>query len=71
MLGKIKIVKLTSEGHSEALMEWHEAYAAVAQSLDQGFFAFCEPEKIVINKAKDLRKTNLNKVTLFAPVAGG
>ena len=68
---KVKVVKLGREGHTECLMAWHEAFSVVAQNLDQGYFAYCEPDNIVISDRKELQGRNVEKVIIYAPVAGG
>lgn len=69
--GKVKVIKLNSEGHTECEVSWHTAYSMVSESLDQGMFAFCEPDNVVISHSNQLRNLNMKKVTLFAAVAGG
>jgi hypothetical protein len=71
VLKKIKVVKLGPEGHTECLLAWHEAYSVVAQNLDQGCFAYCEPDNVIISDRKDLQGRNVEKIIIYAAVAGG
>lgn len=68
---KVRVVKLGPEGHTECLMDWHQAYSEVAQSLAQGCFAYCEPDNVIISKREELRERNVEKVIIYAPVCGG
>ena len=68
---KVRVVKLGPEGHTECLLAWHEAYPVVAQSLAQGCFAYIEPDNVIISNKKELHERNIEKVIIYAPVAGG
>jgi len=72
-LGKIKIVKLTSNGHTQLVASQDAALNYIDQALSEGYFAFCEPDNVVISAKQELqaRRNRLEKVTLYAPVAGG
>ena len=72
-LGKVKIIKLTSNGHTALVASQVAALNYISQALSEGYFAFCEPEKVVISNTSELEthRNRLNKVILYAPVAGG
>ena len=67
----VTIVKLTSEGHTAVEVSLADAYTILGQCIDQGQYVFCEPEKVVISKRKDLRGRDIEKAIIFAAVAGG
>ncbi|HUX98935.1 MAG TPA: hypothetical protein VMV49_05240 [Candidatus Deferrimicrobium sp.] len=67
----IKVIKLNADGHTECDVQWHTAYEMVAQGLREGLFAFCEPENVIISNSHELHDHNVEKVILFAPIAGG
>jgi hypothetical protein len=75
MLGKksrkVKVVKLNATGHTAVEVGLSAAYGLIGQCLDEGQFAFCEPDNIVISNRGELRSRRLEKVVIFAPVAGG
>ncbi|MFX1295580.1 MAG: hypothetical protein ACFFD2_12115 [Promethearchaeota archaeon] len=68
---KVKIIKLSSSGHTAVEVGHSAAYGLVSQCLAEGQFAFCEPDKVVISSRNELKGRNLKKVIIFAPVAGG
>ena len=70
-MGKVKIIKLSSNGHTATTASQEAAYHIVGESLDEGLFAFIEPENVVVSNRTELRGRRMNKVTIFAPVAGG
>ncbi|MHA1277229.1 MAG: hypothetical protein ACTSRC_18425 [Candidatus Helarchaeota archaeon] len=73
MLGtkKVKIIKLNSNGHTAVEVAQATALGLVGQCLDEGQFAFCEPDKIVVSQRSELQGRRLEKVIIFAPVVGG
>ena len=68
---KVIVIKLNSEGHTECEVSRGTAYSMVLESLNQGMYAFCEPDNVVITNSHELHNRNIKKVTLFAAVAGG
>ena len=75
MLGKknrVKIIKLSSNGHTAVEVGHGAAHGLVGKCLDEGqFYAFCEPDRVVISDRSELQGRRLEKVIIFAPVAGG
>ena len=75
MLGKkdkkVKVIKLNASGHTAVEVGLSAAYGLIGQCLDEGQFAFCEPDSIVVANRAELRGRRLEKVVIFAPVAGG
>ena len=73
MLGnkRITIIKLTSKGHTAVEVGHSAAYGLIGQCLDEGQFAFCEPDRIVISHRSELQGRRFEKVIIFAAVAGG
>ena len=67
----VKVIRLGSKGHTECIVRESDARMMVANDLAAGFFAYCEPDQIVITDKKDLEGRHLEKVVLYAPVAGG
>ena len=68
---EVTIIKLNSNGHTATVASQVAAHELVGQSLDEGQFAFCEPEKIIVTEKEKLKDLFLEKVIIFSPVAGG